>query len=162
MPRTLLRALLIVVIGSALGVAANAIRWDKAKDGTPRRLAWVTPPKTQPAPKDAISLADAKAAWDTGAAIFLDARALADYSAGHIATALNLPAENFDGAYPKIAPLLAPDSTIVCYCDGVECELSHRLLELLRQQGHTNVHLIINGWTEWRKAGLPTTTGDQP
>ena len=162
MPRTLLRALLVVLIGASLGLAANALRQDTNKDGSPRRLPWITPPKTQPTAKDVIALADAKVLWDTGASFFLDARAKTDYEAGHIAGALSLPVETFDGAFPLIAPILSPDSAIVSYCDGVECELSHRLVEMLHQNGFTNVRLIVNGWTEWNKAGWPTHKGDQP
>ena len=55
-----------------------------------------------------------------------------------------------------------PESPLVLYCDGTECELSHRLRESLRQLGYTNTHLLFNGLTAWRQAGLPTTQGGQP
>jgi rhodanese-related sulfurtransferase len=32
----------------------------------------------------------------------------------------------------------------------------------LRQLGYTNTHLLFNGWTAWRLAGLPITPGRQP
>jgi rhodanese-related sulfurtransferase len=92
----------------------------------------------------------------------LDARPAADYAAGHIAHALSLPAEKFDTRYEQIAPMLAPDASIVCYCDGMECDLSHELAELLRERGYTNVHILVNGWTVWSKAGLPTRRGTEP
>ena len=111
---------------------------------------------------DLIALADAKTLWETGATFFLDARAPADYAAGHIANALDVPVEQFDETFPQVAPMLAPDSSIVCYCDGVDCELSHRLVALLRQNGYANVRLIVNGWTEWRQAGYPTHAGEKP
>jgi rhodanese-related sulfurtransferase len=94
--------------------------------------------------------------------VFLDARAPADYQAGHIANALSLPAEAFPQHWPQVAPYLATDSRIVCYCDGTECDLSHELARMLREAGYTNVHLLRNGWTEWSRAGYPTSQGPQP
>ena len=129
MQRTLWRLFLIVFIGVAAGLTVNAVRWDKGKDGVSRRLPYITPPKPPSVATNDIALSEAKALWDTGTAFFLDARASTDYVAGHIANAFNLPVEEFDSAYVNIAPMLAPDSIIICYCDGVECELSHQLVD---------------------------------
>ena len=59
-------------------------------------------------------------------------------------------------------PLLTPDAVIVIYCDGSECELSGLLARRLREQGQTRVHVLFNGWTAWRAAGLPVTMGGRP
>jgi rhodanese-related sulfurtransferase len=152
--RTVQRSLVIVVASAALGLAVNAV--------SPRRIPYITPPKLVIADSEFIPLSDAYQAWGAGSAIFLDARAPADYQAGHIANALSLPAEVFDEHWSQVAPFLAPDSAIVCYCDGVECDLSHRLTEKLREHGFKNIHVLKNAWTEWSKAGYPTTTGPQP
>ena len=154
MGRTLRRSLVIVVAGAALGLAVNAV--------SPRRIPYITPPKPVIAPSEFIALADAYQAWSDGNTLFLDARAPADYAAGHIANALSLPAEEFDKHFPAVSGYLAPDSAIICYCDGIECDLSHHLMELLRQHGYTDIHILKNAWTEWKKAGYPTTTGAPP
>ena len=88
-----------------------------------------------------------------------DARKPADFEAGHIANALSLPVEEFQEHYTKLASILSPESPVVAYCDGTECELSHHLADELRGQGHTNVHILFNGWTAWRTNGFPTETG---
>lgn len=151
---TIQRSLVIVVASTAVGLAVNAV--------SPRRIPYVTPPKPVIADSEFISLAEAHKLWNSGGAFFLDARSPADYAAGHIANAFNLPAESFTEHFPQVAPFLSEKSPVVCYCDGVECDLSHHLVELLRQQGFKNVHILKNGWTEWQKAGYPTSTGAQP
>jgi rhodanese-related sulfurtransferase len=154
MRRTLQRALAIVCAGAVLGLAANAI--------SPRRIPYLTPPKAPPKAEDTVTLKEAQELWSSGRAFFLDARAPSDYAAGHIAGAWSLPVEDFEEHFPHVAPMLTPDSPIVAYCDGQECDLSHRLMTRLRELDYHNVRLLVNGWTTWHTAGLPTHTGDQP
>ena len=154
MRRAFLQAFLIVVIGAALGLLANSV--------SPRRIPLITPPKPPPPPEGMLTVEQAHSLWSTGTAFFLDARAAADYEAGHIAQAFNLPLESFAEHFPRLAALLTPHTPLVVYCDGVECELSQRLAEQLRQLGYQNIRLLENGWTLWRKAGLPTEQGRPP
>lgn len=151
--RTVQRSLVIVVASAAIGLAVNAV--------SSRRIPYITPPKPAIAPSEFIPLEEAYKLWG-GSALFLDARAPADYQAGHIANAFSLPAEAFDEHFPAVASFLTPDSVLVCYCDGMECDLSHHLAELLQQRGFKNIHLLQNGWTVWHGAGHPTNTGAQP
>ena len=145
------RALGIVLLGAGLGLAVNQF--------SARGIPLVAPPKPAAAMEAFIPLDQAKQLWNQGTAFFLDAREPGDYAAGHIGNAFNLPAQSFAQHFGELAPLLAPESLLVLYCDGRECELSHRLRESLRPLGYTNTHLLFNGWTAWRKAGLPTATG---
>lgn len=154
MRRTISRALVIVFGGAVLGLAVNAV--------SPRRIPYITPPKPQLKAQDTIPLQEAQELWSSGAAFFLDARTTADYVAGHIANAFSLPVEEFDQHYPSVAGMLAPDATIIVYCDGQECDLSHHLALRLHELGYRNVRILMNGWTVWHTAGLPTHTGDQP
>ena len=154
MRQTLQRSLVILVVGAAGGLVINVL--------SPGRIAWITPPKPVLATADEISLAEAEVLWRSGSGFFLDARAPLDYAAGHIANALSLPAEAFARHYPAIAPMLARDSMIVVYCDGPRCELSHELLGRLRELGYAKTRVLVNAWTIWRQAKLPTTSGEQP
>jgi rhodanese-related sulfurtransferase len=156
---TLWRAVLIVVVGFGLGLGVNALRSDDNSAGQPRRLPLVTPPKVALAASDIISLSEAERLWNEGAAMFLDARSPADYEAGHIALAHHLPLEDFSQRYGDLEPLLTREAPLIVYCDGVECDLSHKLMNQLRQLGYQHVRVLVNGWTEWRKAGLPTARG---
>lgn len=161
MRRTLIRALAVVIASSTLGVVVNALRQDTDKDGQPRQLPWVAAPKAPLPAEDQISLEEAKTLWKTGAAFFLDARAPRDYAAGHIAGAFNVPIEAFDEHYPQIATMVTQDTPLVTYCDGLECDLSHRLALRFRKLGYKDVHVLVNGWTVWKRADMPTKTGDK-
>jgi rhodanese-related sulfurtransferase len=154
MRRTLERALLIVIAGAVLGLAANGI--------TPRRIPYITPPLAPPQAQDTVPLKEAQELWTGGSAFFLDARSPADYAAGHIAGAVSLPVEEFEDHFAQVSTMFTTDATIVAYCDGMECDLSHRLMDKLRGLGYHNVRLLVNGWTTWHTAGLPSHTGDQP
>jgi rhodanese-related sulfurtransferase len=154
MGRTYQRALAILFAGAALGLGANVV--------SPRRIPWLTPPPPPPKAEDTVALPDAETLWKSGTGFFFDARSPADYAAGHIAGALNLPVEDFEDHFSRFLPMLTPETPIVTYCDGKECELSERLMVRLRELGYHNVRHLVNGWTAWHTAGLLTHTGDQP
>jgi len=154
MRRTVQRALIIVLGSAALGLVGNAI--------SPKRIPFITPPKPVLETNDMVTLEEAHQAWGDGVTFFVDARAPADYAAGHVANAFNLPAEAFFEHFPPVAAMFAPATPIIVYCDGMECELSHHCADLLRQNGYKNVRILMNGWTLWHTAGYPTSTGAQP
>lgn len=147
------QASVILLLGVALGLAGN--------QASPRGLPLITPPKKAIKADEFIALEKAKELWYGGATLFLDAREPADYAVGHIGNALNLPAQSFEQHFSEVAPILSPESSMVLYCDGMDCELSHRLQKSLRQVGYTNTHLLYDGWTKWREAGLPTAQKGQ-
>lgn len=139
----------IVLIGVGAGLAGNQL--------SSRGLPFKTPPKPAASAETYLALGKAEEWWNSGGAFFLDAREPADFAAGHIGNALNLPAQSFVQHFGAVVPMLTPQTVLVLYCDGTECELSHRLRESLHQLGYTNTHLLFNGWTAWRSAGLPIT-----
>ena len=140
----------IVLFGAGLGLGANLI----SPCGIPLASGAVAV-----APEAFMPLEQAAQLWRQGGALFMDAREPADFAAGHIGNALNLPAQSFAEHFGEVAPLLTPDTVIVVYCDGPECDLSGQLARRLREQGHKQVQVLFNGWTAWRAAGLPVTTG---
>ena len=145
------RALILLVTAIGLGLVGNAI--------SPRGIPLITPPARTLRAAEFISLPQAAELWENGAAFFLDSRKPEDFAAGHIANAFNLPAASFETHFDEIASMLTPESRIVIYCDGTECELSHRVKERLREMSFANVQILFNGWTVWRDAGLPTEEG---
>ena len=154
MARTILRAVLIAVVGAAFGLLHNAV--------SARHIPYFAPPKVAPGPSDYIPVDEAGQFWLASSGFFLDARAPADYAAGHITGAYSLPVADFDSRYPDVANMLTLESRLVVYCDGLECDLSHDLTTRLRQLGYRNVRIFKNGWTEWRAAGFATTSGNHP
>lgn len=145
------RLLGILLLGIVAGLAANQL--------SPRGLPLITPPRKDVSPSEYITIEQAKVFWDSGTVLFLDAREPADYEAGHIGNAQNLPAQSFHQGFGGLAPMLSPESPLVLYCDGLECELSHHLRESLHQAGYTNTYLLFNGMTVWRQAGYPIAKG---
>lgn len=113
----------------------------------------------------AIPLDEARLLFDRKAARFLDARPQPQYKEGHIGGALNLPWQDIASAFTDIAPQLDEKDLIITYCDGENCELSHDLAMYLKDMGFANVRVLVNGWTVWQNAGLPTekagTTDEQ-
>ncbi len=59
-----------------------------------------------------VSLADAKAAFDSKAALFVDVRDPASYAAGHIPGAVNIPLSDLDTRYTE----LDSSQWIITYC----------------------------------------------
>ena len=152
MAGTIGRAVILVLTGVVAGLAFN--HWSSR--GLPVR----TPPRIVLADQEVISLADAEQLL--GGGFFLDARPAADYVRGHIAGAFNLPQDDFEAHFAQVAGLLASDAPIVVYCDGADCELSHQVHARLKELGFTNARVLINGWTVWRNAGLPSHEGTEP
>ena len=87
--------------------------------------------------------------------IILDARPPADFSAGHIPGAFNVPGDHIDEYIPQVMPLLTPAQPVMTYCSGLACDESLRLTKHLMQNGLTNVVLFAGGWAEWTAAKLP-------
>ncbi|MBM2814626.1 MAG: Rhodanese domain protein [Ignavibacteria bacterium] len=83
--------------------------------------------------------------------VLIDARDKDKYEAGHIESAINISPLWPDNDYiPKIMGL-PRDKTIICYCDGGTCDLSHELAKVLNEAGFKRVFIYIGGWDEWLK-----------
>jgi rhodanese-related sulfurtransferase len=147
---------LLLVLAGALALGVNALR----TDGLPLVGDWSAQARFADQAGDSltIDLDQARRLFEADAALFVDARPESQYAEGHIQGALCLPWQYVDDhimdAYER---LLATDRTIITYCDGESCDLSHELALLLKDLGMKNVRVLVNGWSVWREAGLPTT-----
>ena len=110
-----------------------------------------------------ISLEAARAAFEEGSAVFIDARPLAAYAEGHIPGALNIPVrESEPFAYDRLSRVTL-DTDIITYCADTSCQSSSTLAERLQEElGYRRIRTFIGGWPEWQKAGLPASTGVTP
>lgn len=110
-----------------------------------------------------LSLSGAKNRFDRNSSIFLDARPPEEYKEGHIPGALNFYADDFDQAAPQVLPLL-PDKNkeIIAYCHGSGCELSILLARRLANLGYVHVKVFFGGWPQWKAAGYPIRSGEEP
>jgi len=106
-----------------------------------------------------IGLDQAVRLFESGKAVFLDARPAQEYFEGHIKGAKSLPWQSFDEIADKILKDIPLEATIITYCDGEACDLSLYLAKQLYLMGFQNVHYLTNGWTRWLEAGLPYEEG---
>jgi rhodanese-related sulfurtransferase len=102
-----------------------------------------------------ISLSEAWNLYQSGDAVFVDARHEFDFRLGHITGAINVPLREYEvkkallSGFPK-------NKLIVAYCDGAECNSSIELSVKLMQDGYTDVKIFFGGWREWEDANHPT------
>ena len=97
----------------------------------------------------------AKQIYDSGKAVFVDARSHEDFENGHIKGAASLPLGKFDdliGAFRKKYPA---GTFIVTYCSGRTCDDSHRLEQRLFDHGYVDVSVFIDGYQGWKAEGFP-------
>jgi DNA-binding transcriptional ArsR family regulator/rhodanese-related sulfurtransferase len=87
--------------------------------------------------------------------IVLDARPANEYHAGHIAGAISVPIDELQHRLRS----LPRDREFVAYCRGPYCVYADRAVELLRKS-RRRARRMVEGFPEWRAAGLPVAQGD--
>ena len=106
-----------------------------------------------------IAIETAIAKFEQGDALFADARPAADYAAGHIAGAVNLPAMDSDQWLGRLFNSADPEQTIIAYCSGPNCILGKQLARTLGEAGFAQVYYLVDGWGQWTSRKLPIETG---
>ncbi len=86
----------------------------------------------------------------SGEAMVIDVRPSAEYEAGHIEGAVNIPLESLTERLSK----LPKDQEIVAYCRGPYCLMSFDAVEQLRQHGY-RARRLEDGFPEWKTDQLP-------
>ncbi len=84
----------------------------------------------------------------------LDVRPADEYAAGHIPGALSIPIDELEVRLAE----LPPDREIVAYCRGPYCLYAPTAVGILHQNG-LRARRLIDGFPEWRLAGLRVSTG---
>jgi len=81
--------------------------------------------------------------------IVLDVREPAEFAAGHLPNARNIPAGELE---KRVGDLPSGKPVLVCCASGAR---SGRALGVLRKAGHEQVFNLDGGVQAWRQAGLP-------
>lgn len=99
-----------------------------------------------------IDLVTAEHIHDQGRAVFIDARMSADYAAGHIDGAINIPV--YYSPTDRLAALSAvpKDSSLVIYCQSKTCTYSRLVADSLSADGYAQMSLFEGGWQDWSQA----------
>jgi rhodanese-related sulfurtransferase/DNA-binding transcriptional ArsR family regulator len=88
------------------------------------------------------------------AIVILDTRPASEYAAGHIAGAISVPVDDLQRRLRE----LPKDREYVAYCRGPYCVYADRAVEILRAKGR-RAERLLEGFPEWKAAGLPVATG---
>ncbi|UCG21199.1 MAG: hypothetical protein JSU80_00965 [Deltaproteobacteria bacterium] len=156
MKKTLLQALGIIILSGTLGLAVNGFR----ADGIPWVENWqakvLNEQLTGGLP--AVSLNEAREAFEGGHALFVDARDPDFFNEDHIPGAINLPVKNFDLVFPTLKEQLLAAPRLITYCDGANCEMSVELTEKLLFAGLEYVEIFTGGIQQWKAAGQPVVS----
>ena len=102
-----------------------------------------------------VNLEFSKYHFDSGSAIFIDARDPEEYDLGHIQGAINIPFDYYE-EYEDLINELDEEKIYITYCSGGECSLSMDLADYLYHEKLFDTVLIFEGgWPEWRDTGYP-------
>ena len=161
--RSLKEALFLMVLAGILAFSFNAFRTDGIDifGGAPVQSdpnSSVTENGEESVAR--ISVEDAVNEFRQQTSVFLDARSSEDYALGHIAGAVSFPDRQFDDRIGPFLESTPPEVKLITYCEGERCELSKSLAEKLILAGYENVYLLIDGWGQWKKLGMPVESGD--
>ncbi len=157
MGRVVIRMALLVV--GAVGVA---LIWNAFSPwGIPLKGQWdervgvVTPtPSDESAGRILQTVEAAHLLWEEGA-VFLDARYPSSYAQSHIKGAVSFSVYDFDTLFFDFMDRYPPETPFVIYCSGRLCDESHRLAEMLTQEGYTSLRVFADGIPAWVAMGLP-------
>lgn len=84
--------------------------------------------------------------------VIIDARGEEEFEKGHIGNAINIYAYMADqNKYFALITTLPQNKIYIIYCDGGNCDASHKLTEDIVSFGFKNVYLYSGGWDEWSK-----------
>lgn len=160
------QALYILILSAVIGLALNLVRADRIPYiGQWRSLHTgedpVTPPESEPGDPPFLTIDGAQIDFNSGAALFVDAREPEEFECGTIPGAVSIP---FD-FLPEIDDLgpyfdsavggLPKDKRMVIFCSGDECDLSIHLARNMQAVGYTDLAIFFGGSREWERFGLP-------
>jgi rhodanese-related sulfurtransferase len=86
--------------------------------------------------------------------VILDTRPPSEYEAGHIAGAISMPVADLRRRLRE----LPTNKQYVAYCRGPYCVYADQAVEFLQTRGR-RASRLLEGFPEWRAAGLPVESG---
>lgn len=98
-----------------------------------------------------IGVAEARARFDAGTALFVDVRAGSDYAVGHIPGALTITSQELE----QRMQALPANGVIIAYGDAARPESGQRGAQIFMELGYPTVIALEGGFQAWRDAGHP-------
>lgn len=87
--------------------------------------------------------------------VFVDSRHPVEYAKGHIKDAVSFPYEEFGEHIGLFLDAYPPNTVIIVYCDGKNCEQSELLGQELVFAGYETVYYMQPNWLSWLNSGKP-------
>ena len=103
---------------------------------------------------EVIDRTELAARLERGELVVLDVRPEAEYRAGHIAGARSVPIAELR----RHLRALPKDADVVAYCLGPYCVYADDAVRELSRRGF-RARRLIDGFPEWKRAGLPVAAG---
>lgn len=97
----------------------------------------------------------ARAIYDQGKAVFVDARDEDYFGNGHIKGAVSLPVNRFSQKITEFKNKYPIGTSLVSYCHNRACRDSYELARYLFEAGYTNVSVYPGGFWAWEREGFP-------
>jgi len=154
--RLALECVVIVALGSVLGLSANVAVLRQVLSGDAAEVA--APPVTEGALPVPVMLDEVRELLGEGA-LAVDARTPEAYREGHLPGAVNLPLADAEHLLAAFAARNEVSRTLVVYCNGYGCPDSFDLAVLLQAHRFVEVRVFEGGFPAWRDAGLPVEGG---
>ena len=149
----LLTVLAILALGGGAAIGANAA-WYK--------MDWFRKPAPAPRPttqtssrRGFIEIEGVLQHLAAQTAIFVDAREDHEYQSGRLRGAIRIPSSAiYDSMNNLYDQGVTEENKIIIYCGGGECEASHNVAEVLRDDfGYLDVSIYEKGWEEIESSG---------
>ncbi len=103
---------------------------------------------------EAVGREELAARLRSGAVLVLDVRPAAEYAAGHIAGARSAPIAELR----RHLRALPAGADVVAYCRGPYCVYADEAVRELTRLGF-RARRLVDGFPEWKRAGLPVAAG---
>jgi rhodanese-related sulfurtransferase len=149
-----MRIHIFVLLAAAMVSITALIGCNSSEGKTGSTVAPAATSQTATKPADdvqRISIAEARAAFDSGKAVIIDVRGEASYNAGHIKGAKVIAV----GEISARAGELPRDKTIILYCSCGAEQSSIAAARALKGLDITNTAALVGGYPAWKNAGYP-------
>ena len=140
--KAILKVWIILMVALLPAVVSGWIHWQSAE----RIQAHPSLPE--------ISVSDALLLSKGKHVLWIDARGRRAFDEGHIADAISMPQEDWEGSIPALVRAWEPGQPVVVYCDGIHCDASRSVAARLEHEfGMNNIYTLKGGWDAWLQKG---------
>ncbi len=101
-----------------------------------------------------IDIETAKFLYDSGKALFIDARSRVEFKESHIKGAISIPTNATPEEINNLKDTLK-GKVLVTYCHGIGCHLSDKVAYKLYDMGYRNIAIFFGGWNLWNEYNYP-------